>query len=354
MTDNNHNPDAESPENLPLARRVTPPPADDNRSPNGAHSPEQFTPSLPQPIPVSNPVNNAPPPAEEMPETVMKVTPMRSPEPDRHRNLFDDMTVAFTEMKIYKFMIFLAMAQSNNVILFLRYDIGLRVLQSWTLQVAFFFLLFVSGFGGTLLSPFRPWQLDGWLFTYALFMGLLAWVHVDIARELAEHDDRRHPLGLHTRARGDSFLTPLLGAFPSVGFPWWNWYERGFKKLRLLPLDEPTIQGVVEPCIVLGVGTLALKSGAYFLGLWLILSALCLRIVEYDVFAQAMHATHDMRDARIEAQTLRANEDIASGKRNPPPKGKIGGIAVASPLVLKMRAQRQGLQAGEDGQGMTA
>ena len=80
--------------------------------------------------------------------------------------------------------------------------------------------------------------------------------------------------------------------------------------------------------------------GSQALGTWLMLSAISLRIVEYDYYLKGETAYYDMKDAQIEAKVMKAMHDPNYRAAQTERDGKIGGIAVVSDELQQLRARR--------------
>lgn len=265
-----------------------------------------------------------------------KVYPMNAL-PDRPRNLYDDPIAALIGSPLYKLIIVLCMIQSNNAIVFFRYRIGRRIMRGWIFQLLFVILLIVSGGTDVWLKPVGEWDCDSAVIFYALVMGILAIYHHNVGKELTETDNPDEVL--HTMARGDSYLMVLMRAIPPFTVPMFHFYHERFRPVQVFPVSEAMVQRLIEPLILIILGFVFTAKGSW-LGFWLVLSAVNLRIVEADYYTRAVNAYLDMFDARIESQVIHAISESQARKK--PLRQKINGIATASEYLRQLQMKRLG------------
>lgn len=245
-------------------------------------------------------------------------------------NLYDDPISFVMDNLAYKFAIVLCLLQSNSVLVFLRHRIGRRIMRGWIFQMLFIFLMCASGLG----VFFTHDSIDVPLAIYALLMGLLAIYHHSVGKELTEVTDPN--LKLHTMSRGDSHLMRLMSIMPRITIPVYQFYRKRFKKVRLFPLGEPTVQRVLEPIFLLLMAAYFSFWQPSFLGGWLALSAITLLVVESDYHTRALNTSLDLFDAQIEAGVMREVQ-TASHQGNRPTHDKINGISVATASEQMLR-----------------
>jgi hypothetical protein len=261
--------------------------------------------------------------------------------PERPLNLYDDPAKVFIGGPIYKFIIFLATVQSSSILVLLRHRIGKRVMRGWIFQLLFIFLVTAGGGIFNLFLFFGNPGADMPMLLFAIAMATFAFYHYHVARELTETGIPER-LQLHTRARGDSYAMPLLQHIPSLRLPMWHFYTRRFRLVQVLPLDEPAVQRVVEPLVLLIIGSILSFQGSK-LGFWLMLSALSLVIVETDYQNNAMEALDDQYDARLESRTMRIIQESLSQNAKMPAKMNgivTSGIARVSESLLHLQQDR--------------
>ncbi|MBV9468269.1 MAG: hypothetical protein JOZ57_03430 [Abitibacteriaceae bacterium] len=230
----------------------------------------------------------------------------------KQKNIYDDpLSVLFWW---YDLAIFVLMFPSNSVIVFLRRNLGYRVIRPWMFQLTFLVLLGLSSMGvtsavlsGGATSIVTP------LLIFALLMGGLAFYHRRRGWELLFDE----PNPIHSMSRGDSHLAKVLPM-----------------------LREDIIQRYIEPavCILLG---LVLLPFAWTLGVWLLLSGVALTFIEGLFVERAVNDVLDRHDARIEAKINR-EVDEAKATRNAPtlPARKVGGVTL-SPELQRLQAARR-------------
>ena len=102
------------------------------------------------------------------------------------------------------------------------------------------------------------------------------------------------------------------------------------------------MQRYIEPALVGLLGIfLMFKLNWYFLGYWLLISGAFLAGIEALVLEKAINTMLDIRDDRIEGGFLKAMDEAASGKGQPPASNaKVGGLVTTSPELARLRAQR--------------
>ena len=120
---------------------------------------------------------------------------------------------------------------------------------------------------------------------------------------------------------------------------WWP----GVPRLSFLPLPEYVIRMGVNPgaCFIAGA-FLHYEVGAGLLGLWLMLSALALFIVEWTVRRQTVQHGRDLRDRMDEG------ERDAAMMRPSPREEKAGGIATSSDAGLAAEIEKRRNQQSND------
>ena len=249
---------------------------------------------------------------------------------ERPINLYDDPISFVMDNLAYKFAIVLCMLQSNSVLVFLRHRIGRRIMRGWIFQMLFIFLMCSSGLG----VFFTHNSIDVPLAIYALLMGLLAIYHHSVGKELTEVTDPN--LMLHTMSRGDSHLMLLMYIMPRITLPVYQFYQKQFKPVRILPLSEPTVQRVLEPIFLLLMSAYFSFWQPSFLGWWLALSSITLIVVESDYHARALNTSLDLFDAQIEARVMQEVQ-TAYNQGNKPTRGKMNGISVATASEQMLR-----------------
>ena len=187
-----------------------------------------------------------------------------NPNQDRHRNLYEDPLAVL--LWWYDLAIFAMMFPSNSIIVFLRRNLGYRLMRPWVFLIVFFPLMFTAITGYAALSqgssppvysrsnagygqpsygqpatpapepesPSRvPYVMLG---LFALSMETLALVHRRRGWRLVF----RNPDPVHSMSRGDSYLAMLL-----------NWLSsKEFKiggKSRTARANRPALSGF-PPC----------------------------------------------------------------------------------------------------------
>ncbi|WP_375493356.1 hypothetical protein [uncultured Nostoc sp.] len=264
-------------------------------------------------------------------DTRKEVTPIKS-DGSPSLNLYDDPIALLMTDKLYKLLVVICMIQSNNAIVFFRHRIGRRIMRAWIF--IFLFLVLISvGFGSAAFQAEH--NIDLMLVLYALSMGILAIYHYNVGKELTEIKDPNQML--HTMARGDSYLMYLMDMMPRITIPMWHFYYRRWRPVLIFPLDEPTVQRVLEPIILAILGGIFALNGSA-LGGWLLISALCLVFVESDYHTGATNKMLDMFDSKIEARVMQAVND--SYKKQEPVRTKINGIATTSEQMLQILKQK--------------
>lgn len=261
--------------------------------------------------------------------------------PERPLNLYDDPAKVFIGGPIYKLIVLLATVQSSSVLVFLRHRIGKRVMRGWIFQLLFILLVTAGGGIFNLFLFFGNPGADMPMLLFAIAMAAFAFYHYHVARELTETGIPER-LQLHTRARGDSYAMPLLQHLPRLHLPMWHFYTRRLRLVQVLPLDEPAVQRVIEPLLLLIVGGIFSFQGSK-LGFWLMLSALSLVIVETDYQNNAMEALDDQYDARLESRTMRIIQESLSQNAKMPAKMNgivTSGIARVSESLLHLQQDR--------------
>lgn len=261
--------------------------------------------------------------------------------PERPLNLYDDPAKVFIGGPIYKFIIFLATLQSSSVLVFLRHRIGKRVMRGWIFQLLFILLVTAGGGIFNLFLFFGNPGADMPMLFFAIAMAGFAFYHYHVSRELTEAGIPER-LQLHTRARGDSYLMSLIQHLPRLRLPMWHFYTRRFRLVQVLPLEEPAVQRMVEPLVLLILGGIFSFQGSK-LGFWLMLSAVSLVMVETDYQNNAMEALDDQYDARLESKTMRIiQENLSQNARMPAKMNGIvtAGIARVSESLLQLQKIR--------------
>lgn len=261
--------------------------------------------------------------------------------PERPLNLYDDPVKVFIGGPIYKFIIFFATLQSSSILVLLRHRIGKRVMRGWIFQLLFILLVTAGGGIFNLFLFFGNPGADMPMLLFAIAMAAFAFYHYHVARELTETGIPER-LQLHTRARGDSYAMPLLQHLPSLRLPMWHFYTHRFRMVQVLPLEEPAVQRVIEPLLLLILGGIFSFQGSK-LGFWLMLSALSLVIVETDYQNNAMEALDDQYDARLESRTMRIIQESLSNNTKMPVKTNgivTSGIARVSESLLQLQQDR--------------
>lgn len=261
--------------------------------------------------------------------------------PERPLNLYDDPAKVFIGGPIYKLIIFLATVQSSSILVLLRHRIGKRVMRGWIFQLLFILLVTIGGGIFNLFLFFGNPGADMPMLLFAIAMAAFAFYHYHVARELTETGIPER-LQLHTRARGDSYAMPLLQHLPRLRLPMWHFYTRRLRLVQVLPLDEPAVQRVIEPLLLLILGGIFSFQGSK-LGFWLMLSALSLVIVETDYQNNAMEALDDQYDARLESHTMRIIQESLSQNAKMPAKMNgivTSGIARVSESLLQLQQDR--------------
>ncbi len=238
---------------------------------------------------------------------------------DRHHNMYEDPLACL--LPWWFMMQFFLMFPSNSVIVFLRSNLGYRLMKPWVFGVIFLFLFF-AGFGGMTTFALaggagRSGATDGGSFPlacYALALGGLAIYHRRKGWKLIF----RKVDPVHTMSRGDSHLTKALPKVP-----------------------EWIIQRYIEPFLVMVLGIILVRLQWTVLGVWLFFSGVCLAAIEAFVLEATINAMLDPLDDRIEANMMREMDaSIAgNGQAGTTPK-KIGGLVTASPELMQIRRER--------------
>ena len=126
---------------------------------------------------------------------------------------------------------------------------------------------------------------------------------------------------------------------------WWP----GDPRLSFLPVSEKLIRlGVNPSACFIGGAFLRYELGAGLLGLWLMLSAFALLIVEWTVWRQSLEHGREVLD-RMEEAALDA-EMVAPPSRRPETT-PTGGIATGSDAGLEAEIERRRRQMMNDSQG---
>jgi hypothetical protein len=243
-----------------------------------------------------------------------------NPRNDRHHNMYEDPLACL--LPWWAMMQFFLMFPSNSVIVFLRSNLGYRLMKPWVFGVIFLFL-WLAGIGGLAAFSFAGGSGNGGssggtlpLLCFALGLGGLAIFHRRRGWKMVF--SKTNPL--HTMSRGDSHLVKVLPMVP-----------------------EWIIQRYVEPFLVMVLGLLMLRFQWTILGLWFMLSGLCLAAIEAFVLEAAINAMLDPLDDRIEANMLREMDAFITGNGQDGEKPKkIGGLVTASPELLQARRERLG------------
>jgi len=241
-----------------------------------------------------------------------------NPRNDRHRNLYEDPLACLIWW--WDLMILGLMFPSNSVIVFLRKNLGYRLMRPWIFGAIFLFLAF-TGFGGFVSFILSGGATGGIetgggsmpLLIYALALAVLAFIHRRRGWKLVLRKDDP----VHTMSRGDSYLAMLLPFIP-----------------------EWVIQRYVEPLLLLALGYYLARLQWTVLGLWLMLSSACLAGIESVVLEHSINAMLDPLDDKIEAKMMQAMDAAIEGKGQLARNQKVGGLVVASPELMRLRAER--------------
>lgn len=269
-----------------------------------------------------------------------RIRPINSKD-ERKPNIYDDPANLFITQEVRKVVVFLCWIQSNSVLVLLRHRIGKRVMRGWIFQLLFILLVTAGGGIFNLFLFFGNPGADMPMLLFAIAMAAFAFYHYHVARELTETGIPER-LQLHTRARGDSYVMPLLQHLPPLRLPMLHFYTRRFRRVQVLPLDEPAVQRVIEPLLLLILGSIFSFQGSK-LGFWLMLSALSLVVVETDYQNNAMEALDDQYDARLESRTMRIIQESLSQNAKMPAKMNgivTSGIARVSESLLQLQQDR--------------
>jgi hypothetical protein len=237
---------------------------------------------------------------------------------DRPKNIFEDpLSVLFTW---YDFTIFLLMFPSNSVLVFFRNNLGYRLMRPWMFWVTAIGLFIAGGYEqspGAIyaqsqgLSPLWSYlPLD----IYIVAMGVLAFINRRTGWNLVFRD----PDPIHTMSRGDSYLSKVLPFVPEWIMHRW-----------------------LEPAIIYVIGLVfAFVFHWGMLGTWIMIGGGGLACIEALNIEKAINSFLDVRDSKIEAVAMQALDDAASGKGQDEPQAKIGGLATASPELIRLRTSR--------------
>ena len=232
---------------------------------------------------------------------------------DKHRNLYEDpLSVLF---QWYDFVIFLMMFPSNSVLVFLRKNLGYRLMRPWVFG-AVFLILWAMGSTGALFASYAGSEGSAVASNvatcaFAIAMAVFAFFQRRNAWKLVFRD--KDPI--HTMSRGDSRLCAIL------------------------PLPEWFIQRYVEPILIFMIGLLmSFVFHWVTLGMWFFISSVCLATIEAMILDKTLSAFLDIRDGRVEAAFMREMDQIGDGKTQP--KAKVGGLAIASPELMRIRESR--------------
>jgi len=271
-----------------------------------------------------------------------RIRPINSKD-ERKPNIYDDPADLFIAQEVRKVVVFLCWIQSNSVLVFLRHRIGKRVMRGWIFQLLFILLVTAGGGIFNLFLFFGNSGADMPMLLFAIAMAAFAFYHYHVARELTETGIPER-LQLHTRARGDSYVMSLIRHMPHLRLPMWHFYTRRLRMVQVLPLEEPAVQRLIEPLLLLILGGIFSFQGSK-LGFWLMLSALSLVIVETDYQNNAMEALDDQYDARLESRTMRIiQESLGNNTKMPAKMNGIvtSGIARVSESLLQLQKKRVG------------
>lgn len=205
-------------------------------------------------------------------------------------------------------------------------------MRGWIFQVLFLVLITMGGLGNFVFIR----EVDWLVIFYAIAMGVLATYHHIVGKELTSIKEPRDML--HTMARGDSHLMFIMDIMPRITIPMWHFYYRRWRPVRIFPFDEPTVQRVLEPSILLILALILGLNGSTTLSGWFTISGVFLYIVESDYHTGATNKALDMFDSKIEARVMQAvNESYTNRERVPT---KINGIATTSEQMLQILKQK--------------
>ena len=274
-----------------------------------------------------------------------------NPNQDRHRNLYSDPLAVL--LWWYDLAIFALMFPSNSVILFLRKNMGYRLLRPWILGMVSLFLLSLSGLASALSSLSSPLARANYpsgagdvagpsngpahaVLAFVVLMGILAWIHRSRAWDLVFRDSDP----VHTMSRGDSFLAKPLGRLPRLSLPIFSFTTWTFRMHPVLPVPEWVVQRYIEPLLLMGLGlVLMFKMQWGVLGGWLFVAGVALAAIEALVIEQSVNTFLDLGDDKIAARFVKELSAAPTGNGQAPP-AKIGGLVSASPEMMRLRAQR--------------
>jgi hypothetical protein len=234
---------------------------------------------------------------------------------DRHRNLYEDPAAVL--MPNYDLNIFLMAIISHSVLLFLRRDIGYRLLQRWVFCTL---VLVLSGAGYmSATAPHASARSQEGGLVMILFAVAMAYLFV-YHRRRALKAAFRDVDPVHSMSRGNSLLGPFF---------------------RRFAVPEWFVQRWIEPLGVFGTGVyLILELHWGLLGWWLAVAGTCLAGIEDYTLRQANNAILDVRDAQIEGRLLKeASGVVSDGQARqhttkpaaPPPPASL------SPEIMRMQ-----------------
>jgi hypothetical protein len=233
----------------------------------------------------------------------------------RQPNLYDDPEEVLTPH--YDTGVVILLCISNTLLPFLRKNLGYRLLQPRWLTIGFLVMLGAGYLEFNAQTATLTMHQDGLLMMGLAVMmmmgaGAQRWKARPQAQTAATH--------IHTRSRGNSTLMPLF---------------------RIFRIPEVAVQSWLEPIFAFALGCYLVNVGWELTGWWLAIAAVCLSAVEGIVTKNQRVALMNLRDNRVDAQTLQSMDSAAPGSTGatPPPRTTTAEL---SPELMRLHRKKRG------------
>jgi len=190
-------------------------------------------------------------------------------------------------------MMWMSRFPALTVMVFLRQDLGYRILDPLPLAGVSVFMFFAAGIAGRESYP-------GYLLAYIVIMLMAA-----TRQRMKRWGQIRRGVKMHSFYIGTSVLDK-------------SWLPNFCRNDRRL-------ERIADPLAAILVG-IALFPLTHALGLWLMFSGFCLRTLEYAVFRKELHQKLDMVDGLVMAEVQAETVEVFA----PPPVTNSGGPSSGS------------------------
>lgn len=236
---------------------------------------------------------------------------------NRNTNIYDNPIETLSSK--YDQSLFLMACMSHSVLVLLRRNIGVRLLQPWV-GVAISLTIMIIGYAtASVPSANQNMEVGGAaMMIFGMVVGLLFQARRKESLKVSLNPDNH----IHTKSRGESVLYPF------------------FQRLRI---PEWKVQRYVEPFLVLCAGlTFLILIHWSVLGWWLMISASCLSHVESKALRDYENKVMDVRDSIVEARIM---QDVAP---NTAVKQDSVSNVTPPPVIVTLSPELRRLSSSQD------